>query len=418
MKSFKNLLFGSFINAFEWYDYTLYMAFAGIFSQLFFPAVANNLSTLINLFSVFAVAYASRPLGALFFGYLSDNFSAAISLKVSFVVMALSVAAMGLLPTYQYWGGYATLCLLLMRFLQGFALGGGFGSSVSLVVANAPKNRRGFHGSFVMLSVALGIICGSIVAVVMFAIFTQQQLLDFAWRIPFILSFFALFILYAFKSTKAKNEKSNQVNNSPGEKYHLISIFKENYRSLIKLFVVMSSDGVPFYVFCVFLRTYLETEYSWAGGYGNYFTFATMLCYGVFALLGGLCADRFNLRKTMQFALAFIGLLSVATCFVVVSLSFAYKVALVSIMVSAIGFYHGCLPLYMFKLFEGKRGASSSISISYNLSMLVFGGITPIVASLMVYKCSLVLLGAYVASICLISIITLYFGVGASKEGQ
>ena len=143
----KTVLAGAIGNALEWYDFALYGYFAPVFAALFFPSEYRSVS-LISAFSVFAVGFFARPLGALLFGYWGDTLGRREALARSVLLMALPTCLVGLLPTFATIGIAAPILLTCFRFLQGLSVGGEFTGSVTFIVEHAPPSRRGYTGSW------------------------------------------------------------------------------------------------------------------------------------------------------------------------------------------------------------------------------------------------------------------------------
>lgn len=175
-------------NTIEFYDFTVYGTLTAlVFNQLFFPEADPAVGTLLA-FATFAVGFLSRPLGGAVFGHLGDRFGRKPMLMWSLGVMGAATFLMGLLPTYATAGVWAPILLTVLRFCQGFGIGGEWGGAVSLMVENAPPRRRGWYGSLVQSGSALGIILSALTVTILLATLSTDQLLSWGWRIPFLLS--------------------------------------------------------------------------------------------------------------------------------------------------------------------------------------------------------------------------------------
>ena len=171
----------------EWYDFLIYAFLAPIvFDRLFFPKLNPSIG-LIAVFGVFAVGFAARPLGGAFFGHFGDRIGRKPIMIMTLVTMGLSTTLVGLLPTYATIGMAAPIILTILRFLQGFALGGENTAGGVLALESAPDGKRGFFASLVQSGAAAGTVLGSL-AVSLFAGMNETSLLTWGWRIPFLLS--------------------------------------------------------------------------------------------------------------------------------------------------------------------------------------------------------------------------------------
>ncbi|WP_037140384.1 MFS transporter [Rhodococcoides fascians] len=174
-------------SAIEYYDLVAYgTAAALVFGNLFFRDVSTHVALLLS-FATFAAGYVARPLGGLLFGYIGDKFGRRRAVLLTIIVMGTATVCIGLLPTYDTIGSFAPVLLVVLRVLQGLAVGGELGGAVLISVEHAPKNKRGFYGSF---STA-GAQAGTVLATVVFALVTLMPDASFdswGWRVPFLLS--------------------------------------------------------------------------------------------------------------------------------------------------------------------------------------------------------------------------------------
>jgi len=171
----------------EWYDFFIFGSLATILATQFYPAgnpTANYLKTL----ATFAVGFAVRPLGALFFGRLGDLVGRKFAFLTTLLIMGGSTAAIGLLPTYARIGIAAPLLLVLLRLLQGLALGGEYGGASVYVAEHVPDKRRGFYTSFIQTTASMGLFVSLIVILVTRHVLGDATFAVWGWRVPFLLS--------------------------------------------------------------------------------------------------------------------------------------------------------------------------------------------------------------------------------------
>ncbi len=171
----------------EWYDFYIFGSLAAIISSQFYPegnATVNFLKTL----ATFAVGFAVRPFGALVFGRIGDLVGRKFAFLVTLVLMGGSTAAIGLLPSYQSIGMAAPILLVILRLLQGLALGGEYGGAAVYVAEHAPDHKRGFYTSFIQTTATLGLFISLIVILITRAAVGEEAFRQWGWRIPFLLS--------------------------------------------------------------------------------------------------------------------------------------------------------------------------------------------------------------------------------------
>jgi len=172
---------------FEWYDFFVYGTLAGLLAGKFFPSDNPAVSFLIFLAS-FGVGFGMRPLGAVLFGYLGDRLGRKYTFLVTITLMGVATAAVGVLPTYAQIGIAAPIILVLLRIMQGLALGGEYGGAAIYVAEHAPKEKRGFYTSFIQAGVIGGFLLSVIVVLVSNAFVDKEAWEAWGWRVPFLFS--------------------------------------------------------------------------------------------------------------------------------------------------------------------------------------------------------------------------------------
>ena len=176
---------------FEWYDFFIYGTLAAIIGRTFFPSGNPTIELILSLFG-FAIGFGFRPLGAVLFGYLGDKLGRKYTFLVTITLMGLATAAIGFVPSAATIGFAAPVIILLLRVLQGLALGGEYGGAAIYVAEHAPDGKRGFYTSFIQASVAGGFILSLAVVLTTQAIVGKAAWDDWGWRIPFIFSLLLL----------------------------------------------------------------------------------------------------------------------------------------------------------------------------------------------------------------------------------
>jgi MFS family permease len=172
----------------EWYDFFLYATAAGlVFNKLFFPNASSLVGTLLA-FATFAVGFVMRPIGGLVFGHIGDRIGRKRSLALTMLIMGLATALIGVLPSAAQIGVWAPVLLLVLRMLQGFALGGEWGGAVLLAVEHSPSDRRGRYGAIPQIGLALGLALGTGIFAYLQVALGPARFLSYGWRIGFLLS--------------------------------------------------------------------------------------------------------------------------------------------------------------------------------------------------------------------------------------
>jgi metabolite-proton symporter len=172
----------------EWYDFFIYgTAAALVFPGLFFPGFGETAGTILS-YSTFAVGFVARPVGGIIFGHFGDKFGRKRALVTALVLMGVGTTIIGLMPGYATIGILAPILLVTLRFLQGVCIGGQWGGAVLLATESAPREKRGFYGSFAQMGVPLAVLISNIIFLIIAASLGDGALVAWAWRIPFLLS--------------------------------------------------------------------------------------------------------------------------------------------------------------------------------------------------------------------------------------
>src|SRR5689334_11803319 len=172
----------------EWYDFFLYATAAAlVLGPLFFSPKLSPLAAQLSAFATFAVGFIARPIGGIVFGHFGDRLGRKRMLVLTLLIMGISTFLIGLLPTYTSAGVWAPILLLVLRVLQGLGIGGEWGGAVLMAVEYAPKERRGFYGSWPQIGVPAGLFLATIVVAALSRL-SDEAFLDWGWRVAFLLS--------------------------------------------------------------------------------------------------------------------------------------------------------------------------------------------------------------------------------------
>lgn len=246
----------------EWYEFFLYGTAATlVFGKLFFPQTGNDLDGIIAAFGTYAVGFIARPLGGVVFGHIGDRIGRKSLLQFSLMLIGVSTFLMGCLPTYGAIGYWAPALLVLLRFVQGFALGGEWGGAVLLVAEHSPNRSRAFWGSFPQAGVPLGNLLATIVLLVLSATLTQDAFLSWGWRIGFWLSVIIVGIGYYIRTKvsdspifeAAKAEAQERAH----EGYGLVEVFRRYPRGVFTAMGLRVGENILYYMVVTFSITYL-----------------------------------------------------------------------------------------------------------------------------------------------------------------
>ncbi|MFY9618493.1 MAG: MFS transporter [Pyrinomonadaceae bacterium] len=287
----------------EWYDFYIFGSLATIIAPLFYPQ-GNNTLALIAYLSTFAVGFVVRPFGALFFGRIGDLVGRKYAFLVTLLIMGGATALIGFLPTYATIGMAAPIILLVIRILQGLALGGEYGGAAVYVAEHVPDERRGFFTSFIQITATLGLFLSLVVILVIQNLMSREAFATWGWRLPFIISIFlvavSLYIRLRMQESPIFTHIKTAGMTSAQPLKEAFTQWENLKRVLISLFGATAGQGVVWYTGQFYALFYLQTILKVNTTSANYIV-ATALLFGIpFFVLFGALSDRFGRKKIMM----------------------------------------------------------------------------------------------------------------------
>lgn len=384
----KPIIAASIGNALEWYDFGLYGYLATVLQELFFP-FENQTTGLLAVFLVFAIGLFMRPFGGLIFAHIGDKYGRKASLVASMTTIAIPTFLMGFLPTFHQAGVLAIALLVLFRLFQGLAVGGEFiGSMIFLAEHSAPR-KRGFSTCLIYSVGTLGGLLGSLSGAFLHALFSEQQILDGAWRIPFFLGIIVggigLYIRFKVEETplylKLKREKKTA-------QYPFKEAWREHKKEILIIFFLIAFQGVGFYLPFVYLSTWLIKEAHFSGESALFINSVGLFFLIILIPLFAILSDRIGRRKILMAGclatcIGAYPLLSLLSTIASSSNSFFLASTVMLVFAIIMSLYQGPLAATLTELLSTKNRYMALI-IGYNFSASVFGGLTPYTAAYLV----------------------------------
>jgi MHS family proline/betaine transporter-like MFS transporter len=365
-------------NAFEWFDYAIFGMFAPIISKLFFPT-SNEVNSMLLTFATFAVAFAVRPLSGVLFGLYADRFGRKGALTLMIIMMAIGTGMIGLLPTYAAVGIAAPLFMVVARLIQGVSVGGEFSNATAMLVEYSPENRRGYYGSFQMVSQALGFTVGALLAYLATTYASPASLESWGWRIPFILGILIGPFGYWLRSNIDETPEFQRYLQSKQKPANtpLAELFTKHLRELVVGFCIVVMGTVSYYVMLLYIPIYAVRQLGMPMSGAQLSSVLSTALIVVFCPLAGSLSDRIGRRVVVLSATiiyAVVVWLAVHHLLAAPSLSRLILAQMATSLVMA--FIWGPTPVLLMELFPvGVR--STGVGLIYNVGVALFGGLAP-----------------------------------------
>jgi len=380
-QDYKTLTLAALGGALEFYDFIIFVFFAAVMGELFFPADMPEWLRQVQTFGIFAAGYLARPLGGIIMAHFGDLVGRKKMFTLSILLMALPTLAMGMLPTYASIGIAAPLLLLLMRVLQGAAIGGEVPGAWVFVAEHVPRKRIGFACGTLTAGLTAGILLGSVVATLVNTTLSQEAILNGGWRIPFFLGgIFGLFAMYLrrwLQETPIFIEM--QARKALAEELPLKSVIVNHKKEVAvsMLLTWLLSAGIV--VVILMTPTYLQKQFGIAPALSLQANSVAIVMLIIGCITSGSAADRFGASKTF-----IVGSLLLAACSWLFYQTIGTHPEMLFATYALVGFsvgIVGAVPYVLVRAFPAEV-RFSGISFSYNVAYAIFGGLTPIFVTL------------------------------------
>jgi MFS family permease len=393
--------------AVEFYDFYIYATAAAlVFPQLFFPKSSDS-AQLLQSYATFAVAFFARPVGAAFFGHFGDRIGRKSTLVASLLTMGLSTLLIAFLPSYAMVGWVAPALLCLLRFGQGFGLGGEWGGAALLAVENAPPGWRARFGMFPQLGAPVGFIAANGLFLLLGLGLSPEAFADWGWRLPFLASAIlvgvGLWVRLKISETPAFQKVLDEAEPSH---VPMAEAVRRHPGALVSGTFAVVACFALFYLSTAFALGYGTTKlgYSRETFLGVQLGAILFLAAGIIA--AGYASDASNSRRVLMLgcvATVAVGLV-MGTMMGAGSLFLVW--AWLSTALFAMGFVYGPLGAFLPSLFP-PRVRYTGASIAFNLGGIIGGGMAPIAAQALADRGGLTLVGGYLVAAGVLSLIGL-----------
>ncbi|AYF89414.1 MFS transporter [Pseudomonas sp. DY-1] len=379
---YKTLSLSALGGALEFYDFIIFVFFAAVVGKLFFPAEMPEWLRQMQTFGIFAAGYLARPLGGIVMAHFGDLLGRKRMFTLSIFLMAIPTLVMGLLPTYEQIGIWAPLALLLMRVVQGAAIGGEVPGAWVFVAEHVPVRHVGYACGTLTSGLTAGILLGSLMATLINSIYTPAEVLDWAWRLPFLVGgVFGLFAMYLRRwlhetPVFAKMQQRKAL----AAEVPLKTVLREHRGAVVLSMLLTWVLSAAIVVVILMTPTLLQTVYGFEAATALKANSLAIVLLSIGCVLSGAIADRIGAGRTFLVG----GLMLAISSWTFYTSLTAHPdwlfplYAITGLFVGTIG----VVPYVMVKAFPAVV-RFSGLSFSYNLAYAIFGGLTPMVVSLL-----------------------------------
>jgi MFS family permease len=421
--SIPKIIFASSVGTMiEWYDFYIFGSLAAVLSLKFYPP-GNDTFAYIAYLATFAVGFLVRPFGALFFGQIGDKIGRKYAFLVTLIIMGLSTAAIGLLPTFATAKWFAPITLILIRVLQGLALGGEYGGAAVYVAEHVPDHKRGFYTSFIQITATFGLFLSLLAILLTQQSMKPEQFSNWGWRIPFLASLLlvsvSLYVRVKMKESPIFAELKSAGMTSAQPLKEAFTKWVNLKRVLISLLGATAGQGVIWYTGQYYALFYIQTILKVPLKTGNIVVAVALVCAMPFFVFFGWLSDRVG-RKWLMMAACLLAMVSYFPIYhamqraagnnvvsvkstknkvtgqisliasttdasgalipapVAVNANVPFLVGLVFIQVIFVCMIYGPIAAYLVEAFPAKI-RYTSLSLPYHIGNGVFGGLLPLI---------------------------------------
>ena len=362
--------------ALEFYDFVIFVFYAKLISELFFPSTLSPFWAMLNTYGIFAAGYFFRPLGGIIMAHFGDLVGRKRLFSLSILLMALPTLCIGLMPTFESIGYAAPLLLLLMRVLQGIAIGGEIPAAWTFVSEHVQENRIGFANGILTAGLSLGILLGALMSLYISTQFTQLEVQNWAWRIPFVIGgifgFLALYLRSYLKETpvfKAMQQRKELAKELPIKQV----LAQHKTATFLGMIFTWLLTGCIL-ILILSMPTLLTTVFGFERPEAFKMQSVAIIMQMIGCIATGILADKFGGWKVMAFGIVLISIVS-SIFFYSLGQQSHQTIFLLYMLVGLCSGVVGIVSYMMVKMFPAQI-RFSGISFSYNVAYAIAGGLT------------------------------------------
>ncbi len=371
---------GTVGNLLEWYDFAVYAFLVPTISALFFPAETELLS-ILYAFAAFGVGFLARPFGAILFGIYGDRVGRRTNLAAISILMGIATLAIGLMPTYDSIGIWATVGLVVARLLQGLSAGGEYGGAIPFLVEFAPPRKRGAIGSWQQVGNGLGLLLGSVFAFALSYYLSPEALKEWGWRLPFILgvlpAIVGLYMRLRLPDTPAFEALESNASKAVSP---LKLALTEHFRPILMIAGIVLQLGVGFYLVLTFMPTYLGLVTELPRNSALMIVSIGLVVYAAVSLIAGSLSDRLGRKPLLLFSAAALLCLYYPLFKLASGGSFAQALVAEMLLAALVACAGGPIAAICAELAPAKV-RSTVVSLGVAAALTIFGGFAPFIAT-------------------------------------
>jgi metabolite-proton symporter len=363
-------------NLVEWYDFYAYAFTSIYFASAFFPT-GDSTSQLLGTAGIFAVGFFMRPLGGWLFGWIADTHGRRTSMVISVLMMCAGSLLIAIMPTYAAIGAMAPVLLLFARLVQGFSVGGEYGTAATYMSEVASKGNRGFYSSFQYVTLIGGQLLALLVLVVLQALLTTDQLKAWGWRIPFVIGAVAALVAMYLRRSLAETASHETMHSK--EAGSLLQLMRHK-RAVLIVFAFTMGGSLYFYTFTTYMQKYLVNTAHMDAGIVSIVMTAVLILYMCLQPPFGALSDRIGRRNNMILFTALGALAASPLLFALGQVSnpvTAFLLVLAALMIAS--FYTSISGVVKADLFPTEVRALG-VGLTYAVANAIFGGTAEYVA--------------------------------------
>lgn len=377
-KRARDILGGTAGNLVEWYDWYAYTSLSLYFAAVFFPE-GDPTAQLLSTAAIFAVGFLMRPVGAWAMGIYADRHGRKAGLALSVAFMAVGSLLIAIAPTYAQAGVFAPAILVIARMIQGFSVGGEYGSSATYLSEHATRERRGFWSSFHYVSIVSGQLLSLLVLMILQATLGEEALNAWAWRLPFVFGSVLAIGVYLLRRTidETASFKALQKERPPST---ALNLCRQHPREFILVAIITAGGSLSFYAFTTYMQKFLVNTSGFSKPTSTQICTAALIIFLFMQPLFGAIADRVG-RKPMLYIFGFGGTIAAVPILsaIAVATSAASAFALLMVMMTLLACYTSITALIKAELFPAHI-RTLGVALPYAVGNTLFGGTAEYVA--------------------------------------